>query len=96
MSPVAHLGWTGVSATQACSVRGAALSGHRCLGCDNQAGPLARAVLAEHTRGHLPLGLIHSTAIYCHVPGATGGTGDTAEKIPAFPKREPDKAQDKS
>lgn len=97
MTLVAHQGWIETSVTQAHSIKIAALFGYRCLGCDNRAGPLARATLAQHSRGRLPLGLIHLTAIHRPMPGTAMGTAEGIQQIkpPALPKGEPDKTQDK-
>lgn len=75
--------WSG----QAASVRRAPLSGHRYLGCDNWEGLQPEPCGAEQARGCLTPGLIHSSTIYCHVPGTVVGTGDTADKNP-FPLQE--------
>ena len=55
MSLVAHLGWMEMSVPQARSVRRAALFGYQYLGCDNRAGPSARATLGPtHQRPSPP------------------------------------------
>ena len=54
-------------------------------------GPWPEPHWAQHTRGHLPLGLIHLTAIHRPMPGTAMGTagagvGGTADKTPCSPQ----------
>ena len=101
MSLVAHLGWIETSVTQARSVKRAALFGYQCLGCDNRAGPLARATLGPtHQRPSPPRAHSFDSnslpyARHCNGHCGGGAAGEQQIKPPALPKGEPDKTQDK-
>lgn len=84
MTLVAHLGWIrqrhpGPLCKDSC------LFGCRCLGCDNRAGPLARATLAQHTKEPSPP-RAHSFDSNSFALCNTVEAGDTADKTPCSPK----------